>query len=427
MWESLDKRQNEYFHKTNFVGIPRERIAMYFLLKSQGLFTDLNNQNVTLHDIVKSKDNEGKKTITYLNITRFGMRKNPSWEFNDRMLQQLWANYDKKFQGEENLYPTPEDKDKRFLIDETLIRKVIFRLTAIGLINDVLEDYANKRLILHVTPKPAGEYYNSLQAFLERYYMPNDAAEIITGWKNDPNKSADELIDCMWRITDFIYEKVAKKRARAITDVQDFCRCGLNSRYGKTWLERNEALKDYLYYYFNSKYARSGYQNERGDAYSLYDDTEGAKRSDIEIVWKYMRVIDPEYLGSSESPKDNIKHLQGAVRLLRRATIDDNPTLALLDVFCTFMTVLPKDRADTNVFLRTLRDEGFHIIFKTTSPEVATSYVQKYFAQLKQYVKPAYEKQLLLLKMLIEADLLHSTWNENMRSTLHSVHPFKKS
>jgi hypothetical protein len=52
-----------------------------------------------------------------------------------------------------------------------------------------------------------------------------------------------------------------------------------------------------------------------------------------------MRVIDDDVVGTS-SPKDNIKHLQGAVRLIRRAITDPNPTLDLLNVFClTYLKV----------------------------------------------------------------------------------------
>lgn len=47
-----------------------------------------------------------------------------------------------------------------------------------------------------------------------------------------------------------------------------------------------------------------------------------------------MRVVDSDVIGASGSPKDNIKHLQGAVRLIRRGTTDSNATLSLLNVFC---------------------------------------------------------------------------------------------
>ena len=46
-----------------------------------------------------------------------------------------------------------------------------------------------------------------------------------------------------------------------------------------------------------------------------------------------MRVVDSEIV-NNDSQMDNIKHLQGAVRLIRRAIAEMNPVLNLLNVFC---------------------------------------------------------------------------------------------
>lgn len=73
--------------------------------------------------------------------------------------------------------------------------------------------------------------------------------------------------------------------------------------------------------------------------FSLTQETEEGRKSSSDILFKYMRVIDDDVVGTS-SPKDNIKHLQGAVRLIRRAITDQNPTLDLLNVFClTYLKV----------------------------------------------------------------------------------------
>ena len=421
-FEALDRNQNEYFHKQSFVGVPRERIAMHYLWQAPLFVNPENEQVVRLVDVVKQGC--GPRCIIHLPLDDFEDEKyEPTWEKENGILRKAWERYDQTHVGGANSFPTAKDKQDRYIIDRTLIRKVIFRLTAIGLVDDVLEDYARNRLILHMTLKSEGGYYASLQSFLERYYMPNDAATIVDGWKKQAEKRT-EVIDCMWRITDFIYDKVAKKRARAITDMQDFCRCGLSIRYGKTWLERNEALKDYLYYYFNSKYARSGYQNERGEEYSLYDDTEGAKRSDMEIVWKYMSVVDQEQLGSSESPKDNIKHLQGAVRLLRRAVIDRNPALALLDAFCMLMILPPDNEESERVLFSALFNDGFDVIFSTSSKKDAILYLQTYFEKLEQYGALLSSKHLSILKMSLQAKLLYQSWDEVIQCKLSTIHPF---
>lgn len=45
-----------------------------------------------------------------------------------------------------------------------------------------------------------------------------------------------------------------------------------------------------------------------------------------------MRVVDADIV-NNDSQKDNVKHLQGAVRLIRRAA-PKNPVLNLLNIFC---------------------------------------------------------------------------------------------
>lgn len=109
------------------------------------------------------------------------------------------------------------------------------------------------------------------------------------------------------------------------------------------WKETNEDLKDFIYYYFNSKYAREGFVTfdsklKKDVPFSLKDDTNFDMHSESEItnfelVRKYMRVVDSEIV-NNDSQMDNIKHLQGAVRLIRRAILEMNPVLNFLNVFC---------------------------------------------------------------------------------------------
>ena len=112
---------------------------------------------------------------------------------------------------------------------------------------------------------------------------------------------------------------------------------------GKDWKETNEDLKDFIYYYFNSKYAREGFVTYDSSVhqeipFSLKDDTNydfhsESEISDFNLVKKYMRVVDPDIV-NNDAQVDNIKHLQGAVRLIRRAVAEVNPVLNLLNIFC---------------------------------------------------------------------------------------------
>jgi hypothetical protein len=178
--------------------------------------------------------------------------------------------------------------------------------------------------------KPDGAYYEGLKRFLMRYYSEGRASELIKDVKN--YKGQNEIEKCLGYLTEFIYSKIAVKRKRAIDDMRLFCIQGLDDT--KNWKEVNEDLKDFIYYYFNSKYANDDYIADNGEPFSLTVDTDRGKVSSFEIVKKYMRVIDNDLTDAGGTPIDNLKHLQGAVRLIRRSLTDNSPSLGLLNFFC---------------------------------------------------------------------------------------------
>lgn len=210
------------------------------------------------------------------------------------------------------------------------IAKAIYRMCVIGLIDDFTQDYGKKVFRILSTRKKNGSYYNRLKEFLMRYYSEERAENEVE--KASVRKGFNEIHKCLGYLTEFIYDKVALKRKRAIDDMRNFCLIGIDD--SKDWKEINEDLKDEIYYYFNSKYAREGYKTDNDEPFSLLDDTDRAKISSFDILYKYMRVIDSDVIGVSGSPKDNIKHLHGAVRLIRRSETETNPVLSLLNVFC---------------------------------------------------------------------------------------------
>ena len=218
------------------------------------------------------------------------------------------------------------------------IEKAIYRMTSIGLIEDFTQDYKNHQFRIVSTRHKEGEYFNKLQEYLERYYSKERAKQELEKAKNIKIKETkselrNEIYKCLAYLTDFVYDKISVKRKRAIDDMRNFCLIGIDE--GRNWKETNEILKDFIFYYFNSKYAQSDYVAENGEPYSLTMDTDNGKKSSIDILFKYLKVIDDEIVGTG-TEIDNIKHLQGAVRLIRRSLTEDNPTIQLLNAFCLF-------------------------------------------------------------------------------------------
>ena len=210
------------------------------------------------------------------------------------------------------------------------IAKAIYRMCVIGLIDDFTQDYSTRTFRILSTRKPNGSYFNRLKDFLMRYYSEERAENEVE--KASVRKGQNEIHNCLGYLTEFIYDKVALKRKRAIDDMRNFCLVGIDDT--KDWKEINEDLKDEIYYYFNSKYAREGYKTDNDEEFSLLDETDRGRVSSFDILYKYMRVVDSDVIGVSGSPKDNIKHLQGAVRLIRRGTTDTNAALCFLNVYC---------------------------------------------------------------------------------------------
>ncbi len=212
------------------------------------------------------------------------------------------------------------------------IEKAIYRMCCIGLIDDFTQDFNKKRFRIVTKRKEDGEYYQGLKRFLMRYYSADKAEEEIK--KVTEREGENEVHKCLEYLTEFIYEKIAVKRKRAIDDMRTFCIQGLDET--KNWKEVNEDLKDFIYYYFNSKYAKDDYKADNDEPFSLTEDTDRGKLSHPDIVLKFIRVVDDDIVGAGGTPKDNVKHLQGAVRLIRRSLTDKNPALDLLNAFCLF-------------------------------------------------------------------------------------------
>ncbi|AVR44774.1 recombinase RecQ [Christiangramia fulva] len=222
--------------------------------------------------------------------------------------------------------------------DSADISKAIYRMCCIGLVEDFTQDYRESEFRIKAIRKPDYGYFEGLNDFLLRYYTRERARQELDKAldyeiKESDNPLVDEIRRCLAYLTEFVYDKISEKRKRAIDDMRNFCIEGVNEN--NNWIERNEDLKDFIFYYFNSKYAKTDYVAENGEPYSLTEDTDYGKVSNADILRKYLRVVDDEIVGVG-TPIDNVKHLQGAVRLIKRSLTDNNPTLSLLNAFTLF-------------------------------------------------------------------------------------------
>lgn len=345
---SADYINNKFFYDSNFLGEDFELYVMELLMK--GLDLQISNEEIQNIDNVVFGNSKGilqfinrypkETTLTYY-VTYVEDDSVLDW-YNIRLAQMQMP-----------LFNTPKAKglknDQGFSYIRNFgstnykdaIQKAIYRMCVIGLIDDFTEDYAQKKFRITTICQADSHYYEYLGSYYRKYYS-EDRVKLMLEEVKQIAQNEGVIMACLKHLTSFIYRSIADKRARGILDMEQFCNMAITS--GKDWKDTNEDLKDFIYYYFNSKYAREGFVTYDASVnmevpYSLRDDTDNDKHSSsetssFELVKKYMRVVDADIV-NNDAQKDNVKHLQGAVRLIRRAVAEMNPVLNLLNIFCT--------------------------------------------------------------------------------------------
>lgn len=321
----VDFGVHKFFYDGNFIGPQFEKWVMYYLMTQQS--TSLNEvdeatrTNKTVSGFLSKieKANIGDSIVAYISYNYPSVDSQTLDGYLMKAgLRPIGDNHKKL-----------EDKKQRYY--EALM-KAIYRMCCIGLIEDYTQDYIREEFRLVTKKLAPGSYFKNLQTFIERYFSEERAANEIE--KAKQYKGANEMQQCLGYLTDFIYTSIATKRKRAINDIDSFCKRAITS--SDNWLEVNEDLKDDIYFYFNSKYARPEFEAPNGEPYSLVQDTNEGKIFNFKHILKYMQVINDELIAPGGTPKDNVKHLLGAVRLVRRGATDLNPSLDFLNVFCLF-------------------------------------------------------------------------------------------
>ncbi len=345
---SSDYTNNKFFYDSNFLGEEFELYVMELLMN--GLKVQISNEEIVRMEPPKYGTSKG--ILQYINENRFKgktLTYYVSYDENEHVLDE----YNRYLSGR-NLPVFDTQAARNLRVDgnffythsygsakyKDAIQKAIYRMCIIGLIDDFTEDYVHKTFRITTICRDESIYYDYLSKYYRKYYS-EDRVDIMINEVKQMVVNEGVIMACLKHLTSFIYRSIADKRARGILDMEQFCNMAISS--DKDWKETNEELKDFIYYYFNSKYAREGFVTYDSSVrqeipFSLKDDTNYDIHSESEIldfnlVRKYMRVVDPDIV-NNDSQKDNIKHLQGAVRLIRRAIAEINPVLNLLNIFC---------------------------------------------------------------------------------------------
>ena len=346
-WHSADYEVNKFFYDANFLGEYFELYVMQLLLSC--LPMRFTNEEFWGIEHETSGNTQGIFQTLQKCIKKYPDRR-LTYYISYHEDEQLLDLYNQQLrQALLPIFETPSMRKNKFNYQKygygyaqykEAIQKAIYRMCVIGLIDDFTEDYRKEEFRIVTICQEESLYYEYLRQYYQKYYSEDRVGVMINEVKQMAVNDG-VIMACLKHLTSFIYRSIADKRARGILDMEQFCNMAISS--DKDWKETNEELKDFIYYYFNSKYAREGFVTYDSSVrqeipFSLKDDTNydihsESEISDFNLVRKYMRVVDPDIV-NNDAQVDNIKHLQGAVRLIRRAIAEMNPVLNLLNIFC---------------------------------------------------------------------------------------------
>lgn len=186
-----------------------------------------------------------------------------------------------------------------------LYAKALYRMSALGLIDEITRDDAQQRYRIILRKRPTGGYYRQLRKYFLRYYTQKRAEQEMVRAENLSLKTAfhdalrEELCRCLLYMNEFVYRCIAAQRQ-----------------------ETTEMIPG----------------NGHPLTYDLAKDTQNGRESSPEILFRYMHRIKDGKTERNGSPNSRARELHEAVCTLRRSFDGSNPTLSLLNAFCLFYT-----------------------------------------------------------------------------------------
>ena len=242
--------------------------------------------------------------------------------------------WDNSFEDFVNGLPLTNEEDRTLLLETVMLKvryyiprnqddtaKAIYRLTSINIIDTYTIEYQQQVYKVKLSRKADGKYFDNYQALVERYTSIEEAKKLRKECKDDyesNRENSSEISKCLEHLTNFIYEKIAHKRMRAINDMVGLCD---ETIIINDPIQQSEKIKENIYYYFNAKYARENnlatiQTGEKVDA-DLNKDFKEALPIDI-TIWKYIEKI--IHFDDNGAIVNNIKHLRGATMRMLRGT-----------------------------------------------------------------------------------------------------------
>jgi ATP-dependent DNA helicase RecQ len=264
--------------------------------------------------------------------------------------------------------------------------RLIYRMHSMGFLVDYVIDYKMDSLhkCTFIKKESIHDYLEIIEDYLRRYLSENKALEEIeilkARFKNDT--LIDNILECLYFLSEFSYEEIASKRKRATDEIEEILNKSITEKkYVDDWYEQNIYIKEQIYFYFNAKYARREFQIE-SEPYSLLDDYENTELTKVYILNRYLKVFDKD--GTAQN---NYKHMIGSCKKIMRSLTDsgfeNEWLLLLLKAFAMYSVNNPSYIEEANKDL----ELGFDNIYKHENFTVIQTVFDDYFELLLENIE----------------------------------------
>jgi hypothetical protein len=145
---------------------------------------------------------------------------------------------DKSYEDFVNGLPLTNDEDRSLLLETAMLKvkyyiprnqddtaKAIYRLTSINIIDTYTIEYQQQVYKVKFSKKTDEQYFDNYQSLVERYTSKEEARKLREKCERDlsENEKSTVISKCLEHLTNFIYDKIADKRKRAIDDMVSLC------------------------------------------------------------------------------------------------------------------------------------------------------------------------------------------------------------
>jgi ATP-dependent DNA helicase RecQ len=243
------------------------------------------------------------------------------------------------------------------------VLRIIYRLYSIQFITDYTIDYNKSLVTITINKEDKNFYIKATKKHLLKYLSKEKTQLKIEELRKECTdlgvfKTIKQSVKV---ILDFTYKDIVKKRKQAIEDIKKFITESIeqntetdlqfkNSNY-------NSHFKQLMYYYFNAKYAKSGFV-EDGEPRSLIDDFKNTEVKKWTTFQTYCKILNdkPSFINECKMMRGSCKRIW---RSIASEDAKEEYVLKLLYAYASFGLNNPYyfEEAEQNFM------EGFEILY----------------------------------------------------------------